>query len=205
MFGLVSKKEYDILVEQNNMLSREISHYQHIIHESGFWYIQNYHENLYRCSNCNSELTFTLDSIPAKCPICEKHMYALKNDPRRIPKNPEVEELKKENEKLKLQISSMQVDINGLEDSNRHYRDKYLDICDVMREINNTISDENDQIPNKCPDCGGNIFYNCIGHYGMCIKCGKNYKMSKMWETLNLKKPEVPCNKCKYKNNTEEK
>lgn len=202
MFGLIRKKKYDVLIEQNNMLSREVSKYREIHTNSGFWYIQK-DKDTFVCSKCRNEANFTLDNIPVKCPSCNIRMIGLKNDPFRI-RNEELNTLRAENEKLKNQVSSLEMDKESIEENLRFYTNKYRMLCDVMREIQNRISDENNQIPDKCPDCNSEIFYDPIGHYGMCLKCGKNFDMNKFWNYLNADKPEIPCDKCKLKFNKEE-
>ena len=118
--------------------------------------------------------------------------------------NMELSKVNEENKILKNKISSLNLDKEGAEDSITFYMNKYRMLCDVLREIYNGLSDENDQIPEKCTDCNGELFYEPIGHYGICLKCGKSFNMSKFWKYLNINKPEIPCNKCKYKKNNKE-
>lgn len=192
MFGLVSKKQYNILVEQNDMLIRENIRYKDIHINSGFWYIQKEKDH-FVCSKCKSETSFTLDNILAKCPICNTEMIGLKNDPfKRITnETAEINKLKLENKKLKNKISSMQMDIEGLEENKKFYEGKYREVSNVMREIQNRLFDENNQIPDKCSDCNSDLFYDPIGHYGMCLKCGKNYNMNRMLKVLRENTPEI--------------
>ena len=215
MFVIVRKKKYDDLKETNDILNdqivkselkrRDIFNYHELNHipysknlDDAVWLIQKNRDE-FRCSHCRKLEFFDLDSIPAKCPNCDKNMIALRNDPDRIIDNHDkkYEELKKENDTLKLHINNMKTELDGVGESKNFYMNKYREVSDIMRKINNEISNESNKIPDKCDICGGELFYNPINHYGMCLKCGNNYSMMQFWNSLNTKEFKIPCDICK--------